>query len=163
MSIKHLGLVGTALILLGLATAFGPAQGQPPGGEKEKQPGPQAMPKDALERLGTVQWRHGSRILCLAYSPNGRILAAGGGDDPIRLWDTDTGLELRNCPEPWVNAIGWSPRGSVLVTGGAFKTIRLWAAANGKELTQIKGHNAAIKSLAVSPDGQMIASGGQDG
>src|ERR1022692_2180508 len=54
-----------------------------------------ALPSGAIKRLGTARLRHGSRVLALAYSPDGRILAAGGGDDPVRLWDTDTGKEIR--------------------------------------------------------------------
>ena len=53
------------------------------------------LPQSAIRRLGTTRLRHGSQILALAYSPNGRILAAGGGDDPVRLWDPDTGNEIR--------------------------------------------------------------------
>jgi len=119
----------------------------------------------AMGWLGSPSFRHGSRILSLAYSPNGRILAGGGGDDPVRLWDTDTGLQLRPCKESWINALIFSPGGSVLITGGAFKTIRLWETATGKNFNQLKGHNAAVKSLALAPsaDGLILASGDQDG
>lgn len=130
---------------------------------QEKAIVPVDTPPGAIFRFGTTKFRHGSRILCLAYSPNGRILAAGGGDDPVRLWDTDTGQELRQCKETWVQAMTLSPRGSVLVTAGAFKVIRLWEVATGKEITQIKGHAAAVKALAISPDGTMLASAAQDG
>src|ERR1043166_3615834 len=116
-----------------------------------------------MQRLGTDQFRHGSRILCLAYSPNGQILAAGGGSDPIRVWDTATGQQKFICNESWINAITFSPRGSVLVTGGAFKTIRLWEAASGKDAGKLDGHAAPIKALALSPDGTLLASASQDG
>src|SRR5262245_49732177 len=111
LSRAKLAVVAIGLGVVGLDLSWEErARGQ--GGDKEKPPVAQGMPKDALRRLGSVQLRHGSRILCLSYSPDGRILAAGGGDDPVRLWDTDTGLELRVCPEPWVSAMVWSPRGS---------------------------------------------------
>jgi WD40 repeat protein len=45
----------------------------------------------ALQRLGTVRFRHANRILALACSPDGMTLVAGGGDDTTRLWDADTG------------------------------------------------------------------------
>src|SRR5437773_39168 len=106
------------------------------------------LPAGAVRRMGTAQLRHGSRIMALAYSPNGRILAAGGGDDPVRLWDTDTGKEIRTIKETWVSALAFSPRGSVLAGAGAFKTIRLWEVATGKEYNKLEGHAAAIRALA---------------
>jgi WD40 repeat protein len=121
------------------------------------------LPSGAIKRLGTARLRHGSRVMALAYSPNGRILAAGGGDDPVRLWDTDTGKEIRTLKDTWVSALAFTPRGSVIATAGAFKTIRLWEVANGKEASKLEGHAAAIKAMVLSPDGSMLASGGQDG
>jgi WD40 repeat protein len=101
--------------------------------------------------------------MALAYSPNGRILAAGGGDDPVRLWDADTGKEIRTLKETWVTALAFTPRGSVIATAGAFKTIRLWEVATGKEYNKLDGHATGIKAMVLSPDGSMLASGGEDG
>ena len=129
-----------------------------------EKPAAEPLPQGALNRFGSMRMRHGSRILCLNYTSNGRILAAGGGDDPVRLWDADTGLELRQCKETWVNAMVFSPLDSALITGGAFKTIRMWEVATGKEVDPpFRGkHESAIKSLAITPKG-MLASGDQNG
>src|SRR5947209_18795194 len=116
-----------------------------------------------LQRISTGQLRHGSRNLCLAYSPNGQLLVGGGGSDPVRVWDGTTGQQKFTCPETWVNAIVFTTRGSVFITGGMFKTIRLWETATGKEAGQLAGHNAPVKALALAPDGSMLASAGQDG
>jgi WD40 repeat protein len=130
-------------------------------GQGQVKDGPQAS--RLLQRLGTNQLRHGSRILCLAYSPNGQILAAGGGSDPVRVWDANTGQQKFTCNETWINSILFSPRGSVIVTGGEFKSIRLWEAATGKDAGKLDGHKYAVKALALSPDGTLLVSGGQDG
>ena len=122
-----------------------------------------ALPPRALSRFGTSRWRHGSRVQTIAFAPSGRLIAAAGGNDPIRLWDATTGQQVRTCNEPWTYALAFSTRGTVLFSGGALKTIRMWETDTGKEFAQLTGHTSAIKALAVSPDGSMLASGSQDG
>lgn len=121
------------------------------------------LPARALQRFGTARWRHGSRIQCLAFAPSGQLIAAGGGHDPIRLWDSATGREVRQCHEPWIQALAFSTRGTVLFSGGKLKIIRMWNVADGKDFAQFAGHDAEITALAVSADGSMLASGSRDG
>jgi len=121
------------------------------------------LPTRALSRFGTSRWRHGSRIVVVAFAPSGKYIAAAGGNDPIRIWDAASGREVRSCTEPWTYALAYSTRGTVLFSGGALKIIRMWEADTGKEFAQLTGHDAAIKALAVSPDGSMLASGSADG
>src|SRR5262245_2692254 len=121
-----------ALVGLVLVTPDARSQDKPAPAAGQVDAAPDLLPASAVGRFGTARLRHGSRILALAYSPNGRILAAGGGDDPVRLWDTDTGTQIRTIKETWVHALAFTPRGSVIATAGAFKTIRLWEVATGK-------------------------------
>jgi WD40 repeat protein len=125
---------------------------------KEAPPSPRL-----LQRFGTNQLRHGSRILSLAYSPSGQILAAGSVSDPVRVWDAATGQQKFLCNEIGVNAITFTPRGSLIITGSAFKSIRLWEAANGKDAGKLDGHAAPVKALALAPQGDMLISASQDG
>lgn len=152
--------VAIVVSLLGSWSSL-PAQEPQPAGGKAVEADP--LPRFALRRFGTQRLRHGSRILTLAFSPTGRMLAAGGGNDPIRLWDADTGREIRSFPETWINALVFTKRASVVISAGAFKSIRLWEIATGKDYAKLEGHNAAVKCLSLSPDNTILASGGQDG
>ncbi len=123
------------------------------------------LPERALQRIGTPRLRHGSRIMALAFTPNGKNLAAAGGDDLIRLWDLETGkLTWQSAEaEPWVQALAFSPRGAAFFTGGAFKSVRFWESISGRPLGKLDKHTTPVKALALSPDSTLIASGSQDG
>jgi WD40 repeat protein len=125
--------------------------------------GDKLPPKDALKRIGTVRFHAGDKLLSLAYSPDGDIIASGGRNDPVRLWNAKTGQLVRTLPEHMVWALAFSPDGAQLATGGANKVVRLWDVKTGQEIKQMKGHKATIKALAFSVDGVAIVSAGDDG
>jgi WD40 repeat protein len=118
---------------------------------------------NVLRRLGTLRFRTGDGILSLAYSPSGKILASGGRNDPVRLWDVESGELLRRCDEHWVWALAFSADGKYLATAGANKSVCVWEVDTGKQIVQMTGHTATVKSLAFSSDGAMLVSGSDDG
>ncbi len=112
---------------------------------------------------------------CLAWSPDGTILAAGGRDGRVRLWDRAWRLlHTLADPDP-VFGLAWSPDGSMLAvatirvtgTGGPVVlpgTVRLWRADGTLLRTLASGLMTGGKFLNVawSPDGSMLAAGAVD-
>jgi eukaryotic-like serine/threonine-protein kinase len=105
-----------------------------------------------------------NEILTLAFSPDGRTLAAGESKDLIRLWDVNGRREratLAGHRGP-VFSLAFSPDGKTLASGSWDKTVRLWDVAGKKERATFHGHREPVFSLAFSPDGKTLATGGFD-
>ncbi|MHC4539925.1 MAG: protein kinase domain-containing protein [Planctomycetota bacterium] len=117
------------------------------------------------QALMTIRGHRGWGIRCAAISPDGRLIASGGWDPPIRIWDLATGTELKllrgHVDE--VCSVAFSPDGKRIVSGSGDKTIRVWNVASERELMTLRGHDAWIWCVAFSPDGKRIASGDDDG
>ena len=115
--------------------------------------------------------QHRWDVKSVAFSPDGLRLASGGRGG-IRLWDVNTGAQLRmleaHTPKGYasgVDSLAFSPDGLTLAggSGGWDDTVRLWDAGPGDLLRTFKGHTLDVTSVAFSPDGLTLASGSMDG
>lgn len=147
-----------------------------------------------------------SEIYAVAWSPDGRFIASGGGQGGCRVhvWDALTG-DTRNeyrghAPgqddtgfhaAAAISSLAWSPDGSRLATASClfndlleedlgFKILRaipgfshfiawshyakihVWNALTGDHVRFYPGHKVGVTALAWSPDGNAIASAGND-
>jgi WD40 repeat protein len=131
---------------------------------------------------------HRDKVQSVAFSPNGAILASGSEDNTIKLWDIETGKLIRTLKgdddrlsslsiDKKVFSVAFSPDGHTLASGNWDKSITLWDVDTGKVLHFIKGrtkrfwgliddhgegHEDLVNSVAFSPDGNTLASGGFD-
>jgi WD40 repeat protein len=106
---------------------------------------------------------HTNRVRSIAYSPDGKLLASGGDDNTIHLWNiaARSGVTLGRHQD-WVFAVAFSPDGTILASGSQDHTVRLWEVNTGRMLKTLVGHSAPVNSIAFSPDGKLLASAGDD-
>ncbi len=106
-------------------------------------------------------------IQVLSIGPSPQLVAAGGGDGSVRLWDIDsrrkvasfrTELHQRAGHEALATSLAFSPDGAFLASGHVDGNIHLWSLDMGDEVTVRARHDASIGQLAFSPDGTTLAS-----
>ena len=94
--------------------------------------------------------------------PRGHTALSGSNDFEMKLWDLDSGRELRSFTghQDQINTVAISPDGRTALSGSNDKTLMLWDIASGRKLRSFTGHTNYVTSVAISPDGRMALSAG---
>jgi WD40 repeat protein len=154
-------LLSLALLAGGLSASTADEGRTEPGDARAESP----LPAGAVARLGTSRFRHAFNVRGLAFSPDGKMIASGSQKNTIRLWDVETGQELKVLTGHTSAVVGlcFSPDGKTLASSSWDRTIRLWDVAGGNEVRRIDGHQGGVNSITFSADGKKLLSASGDG
>jgi WD40 repeat protein len=105
---------------------------------------------------------HSRPVKALAFSPDNTLLASVGMDETVKLWDVPKGVLLFTFPglkDKTYPIPVFLSKGKVLACGSGESTLRFWDVKSGKEARPAVPHEG-LSSLALSPDGTILASAG---
>jgi WD40 repeat protein len=116
---------------------------------------------------------HGDAVVCLAWSPDSKLVACNGRGNMIHVFDAATGTQVRELngghTERYVCCLVFGATSDVLYSGGGGRggdhAITEWKLAEGREATvtcRLQGHTDDVTSISVSPCRRMMASGSDD-
>jgi WD40 repeat protein len=126
---------------------------------------------------------HSEGVFCAAFSPDGKLLASGGGDRTIKIWNVADGTVVHDLVNPhlkpaanaaapalpappqahpgWVYGLRFTPTGKHLVSVGLAPRnhgyLAVWNVADGKLLYGAELPLGSFYSVAISPDGKLLA------
>ena len=110
---------------------------------------------------------HSEQIVCVSFSPDGRLLASASGDQTIKLWDTKEWREIATLRghEHEIHSVSFSPDGKSLLSSSKDKTVRVWDVERSNHLvdsfvwdlgTYFPFHRVTSHLWTLQPEGNVV-------
>jgi WD40 repeat protein len=106
---------------------------------------------------------HTSQINTIAIHPTADLIASGGKDSSVYLWNSDGVQGNLSGHEEEVTFASFSPDGDRLATASWDGTVRIWDVETHENVKVLRGHAARVNEINFSPDGSQLVSTGRDG
>jgi WD40 repeat protein len=145
-----------------------------------------SLPSGALARLGTLRWRHGAKVTYVACLPDGKGVITADAENVLRLWDRETGKEIRRFTPPENKGstskqienfnqvlmlggpmgarqtVALSADGKFLAAAHPGLPVQLWDVATGKPVRDIKVPPGGVGEFVFTADSKLIVGRGHD-
>ncbi len=107
---------------------------------------------------------HTHHVLGVGFSGDGKLIASGGADNVVKIWDYAKGEQIRtiNAHQKQVTALVFIGKTQNFATCSGDQQVRFWN-TNGGNVRNFPAGNDYLYCVGVSPDGSVLAAGGQDG
>lgn len=114
-----------------------------------------ALPDEALSRLGTTRLRHGGWVGFVCFTPDGKVLSQGA--DGVRLWDMTTGKQVHHIPKDEAGGssgnAALSPDGTQLATANE-SGLHLWDSGTLRHVRTLSNEKYFV--VRFGPDGKTV-------
>jgi WD domain, G-beta repeat/Planctomycete cytochrome C len=103
-------------------------------------------------------------VFSVAFSSDGKKVAAAGADRTIRVFEVETGKTLVQIEDhaDWIFAVAFSPDGKRLASASRDKTSKVFDIEKKESLVTFPGHAQPVYTVSFTPDGKNVATGGED-
>ncbi len=120
--------------------------------------------RNRFDRLHVNMEPQVTGVDCIAVSHRGGLLASGGQDNCLSIWDPTSRSRIRTLSghTKRVAACAFSPDDSNVATGSFDHSVKIWDVDSGRELRSLVGHSDHASALAYSSNGDQLATGGWD-